>query len=104
GFFNRCAAIRLDGSTLLVTRDRVDKLMFRREHHECRTVERIRTSSVDSDLFVAAIYGKANFRTLALTDPVALHRLDLVRPVEIIDTFEKWIGIIRNLEKPLLQA
>ena len=43
-------------------------------------------------------------RPLGATDPVALHRLDPLGPVQIVDVVQQLLGVVGDLEEPLLQV
>ena len=48
-------------------------------------------------------YSKFQFRPFALSNPIPLHQLDRLWPVDVIQTFQEPIRIVSDLEKPLRQ-
>ncbi len=47
---------------------------------------------------------EVNFSTFALADPVALHFLDRVRPIEIVKVSEQSLGVLGDAQHPLLEG
>ena len=58
--------------------------MFGSQNHKSSAVERIRSGCVNRDLLVRALHREINLRAVRLTDPVGLHLLYLLRPVQLI--------------------
>ena len=48
--------------------------------------------------------GQVKLDALAAADPVALHRLDPLGPLEGVDVVEELLGVVGDLEEPLLQV
>ena len=42
-------------------------------------------------------------RALGAADPVALHRLDVSRPVDLVEALDQPVGVVGDLEEPLLE-
>src|SRR5690606_34430011 len=79
--------------------------MLRRQDQECGAEDRIRAGSEDADgLPLIALQWKVNLSTMAPSDPVFLHGLDMRRPVQIIYRIKQVVGVFRNPKKPLLQT
>ena len=84
--------------------------MFGRKHQEGRTKERIGARRKDGNIggrvtlcsCCRLIKGKANLCSLAAANPVGLSLLNLVWPVERRDVGQELVGILSNLEEPLL--
>ena len=75
--------------------------------------ERIGTRGEDGDLTLVALdglaipvaQGKVDFGALGATDPVSLHLLDALGPAgELLQIVEQLLGILGDLEVPLLQV
>ena len=79
----------------------IDKLMLRCQDHVFRAKERIwaRGKHVDAVAFRREGY----LRTAGATDPVALHGLDLLRPIQQLQIIEQAIRIRGNAHHPLGQ-
>ena len=78
-----------------------DKRMFGGKHHVRRTEESVAASREDGDILVIARNTEIDEGAGGFPDPVALHLLDALRPVEVIEILEKPLGIFRDLEHPL---
>lgn len=48
-----------------------------------------------------ALNGKGYFRTLGFADPVALHILDALAPVQLLQVFQQALCISGNFQHPL---
>ena len=77
------------------------------------TEERIGTRGEDGDLALVALdglailvaQGKVDLGALGATDPVGLHLLDALGPAgELLQVVEQLLGVIGNLEVPLLKV
>ena len=58
----------------------VDKLMLWGQHHVLGAEKRIRSSGKDLDLI--ALSGEGDLRAAGTPNPIALHGLDLLRPIQ----------------------
>ena len=58
--------------------------MLRCQHHKGRTVQCVRSGGIDGDLLIPAVHRKIHLRTVGLTDPLGLHLLNLLWPVQFI--------------------
>ena len=74
--------------------------MLRRDCHESRTVERVWPRSVNQQRIVPGHF-EFDFETFRTTNPVTLHGLDLLRPVDMVQLGQQLIGIIRDFQEPL---
>ncbi len=91
-------AVRPDGG-----RDRVDQRVLRRQHHVGRAEQRVRPGREHLDR-VRARDAEADLRALGAADPVALHRLDRVRPVDPVQVVGQAVGVRGDPHHPLLQV
>src|SRR5690606_2624450 len=65
--------------------------------------ERIGPRREDAQLLGAAVDLEIDLRAFAAPDPVALHLLRAVRPVELVEAFEERVRIGRDLQHPLAE-
>ena len=104
------------GHGLLVLRA-LDELMqagvLGSQDKEGHAKERIGTRGEDGDLALVALdglailvaQGKVDLGALGATDPVGLHLLDALGPAgELLQIVEQLLGVLGNLEVPLLQV
>ena len=64
----------------------------------------IRPGRINIERAGTALQREADFDALRASDPVALHRLDLVWPfVELVQIIQQLFGVICNLHEPLGQ-
>ena len=83
--------------------------MFRSHHHVGRTEQRIATGRVDAEVLVGRLAfgigdGEIHFGTEALANPVLLHVLHALGPVELVEALQQAVAIQRNAHEPLLQV
>jgi hypothetical protein len=75
--------------------------MFRRQHHERRAPQCVRSGGEYLDrVFLLRL--KDHMRAFTLADPVRLQRLHALRPIDAAEV-QQFIGILRNAEVPLIQ-
>ena len=80
------------------------KGMLRRQHHVRGPEKRIRAGREHADRLVRKIaHGKIHLGALGLADPVALHFLRAFGPVELVESFEQPLRILRDAQHPLAQ-
>ena len=72
--------------------------VLRGQHHEGRAPQRVRAGREHLDR--AGLGLERDLRALGAADPVRLHRLDLVGPVEALEV-EQLVGVVGDLEVPL---
>ena len=58
--------------------------MLRRQHHEGGSIQGVRTGGVDRDLVLSSLHREIHFRAVGFADPVGLHFLNLLRPVQLV--------------------
>ena len=77
--------------------------MLGRHHEERRAEQRVRPRCehrvVDPELLAA----ERHLGACAATDPVALHRLDVLGPVDRVEVVEQPLGVVGDPEEPLLE-
>ena len=96
--------IRLHGFFLLRSRQLLDPFALRRQHHEGDAINRVGTGGEDGHLvFLRTVENMEHqLCALALADPVALHFLEGVGPVELFEIVQQAFGISTHAELPLL--
>ena len=80
--------------------------MLRSEHHVGSTEEGVRASGEDPDLggdLRADLSCEVNLGTAGATNPIALHGLDLVRPVQQLQIIDQAVGVSGDAHHPLAQ-
>ena len=75
--------------------------MLRSQRHVGGAEQRVRTGSEHIDAVLAC--SKGNFGTVRASDPVALHGLDLVRPIQVLEVVDQAIGVRGDAHHPLLE-
>ncbi len=50
------------------------------------------------------LIGKGNLRALGAANPVALHQLDRLGPVDPVEVVQQPVGVSGDLEEPLLEV
>ena len=58
--------------------------MLRSQYHEGCAVQGIRTGGINGDLLVSSLNLEINLSTVGFSDPLALHFLNLLRPVQFV--------------------
>ena len=104
----------LDGGTGHVVAQRVGlvcaldqlfhELMLRGEHEEGRAEQRVGPGREDGDVPVELGNVEPDLGAFRAADPVALHRLDAVGPLDVLQVVEQLVGVRRRLEEPLLEV
>ena len=82
---------------------RQDIGMFGGHHEEGRAEQGVRASREDRVVDPESTTVERDLRAGAAPDPVALHRLDVLRPVDRIEIVQQPVGVVGDLEEPLLQ-
>ena len=106
GFLARLLDVVAHARAIIVRRHLLDQRMLRRQHHERRAEQGVRSRREDADCFAfVAGHRKIDFCALAAPDPVGLHQAHLVRPlVEQLQIVQQTLGIVGDLEEPLLEV
>ncbi len=102
GLQGRGTAVRGDVGGLLGGRDHVHQRVLRRQHHVGRAEQRVGAGREDLDLLVAD--REAHAGAVAAPDPVALHGLDLLRPVQPVQVVDQPVGVRGDPHHPLAQV
>ena len=78
--------------------------MLRREDRIGHAEARVRPSGEDADRDLwTTLDDQVHLGPFRAADPVSLHRLDPLRPLERVEALEQLVGIIGDLEEPLLE-
>ena len=86
---------------------RVDERVLGREHHEGRAEERVGAGGEDLDAVLLARAGddgEGDPGALGPADPVALHELDLLGPVDAVEVVGQPVGVRGDAHHPLAQV
>ena len=86
----------------LVGVDPRDELVLGREHEERRAVQRVGARREDRDVLVQLLDPEQDLGALGAADPVALARLDRLRPVDGLEIVEQRLRVVGDPEEPLL--
>ena len=81
----------------------VDERVLGRQHHVRRAEQRVGPRREDRDDVVAARHPEVDRRSGAPSDPVPLHDLDRVGPVELLEVVEQAVGVGGDPQHPLLE-
>ena len=73
------------------------------EHEEGRAEECVGPRREDRVFGPQLVAAEDDLGPFGAADPVALHRLDVLRPVDLVQIFEQAVGVIGDLEEPLLE-
>jgi hypothetical protein len=78
--------------------------MLRRQHHEGDAEDGVRARGEEFDLLAGmAGHRESELGSLRTADPVALHQLDALGPVDGVEVFDQAVGVRGNFEVPLLE-
>ncbi len=102
----RLQDVRLDLGLLFRRGQPGDQRVLRRQHHEGYTEDGIGAGGKYPDLFLGhagVVKAKRYLRAEALADPVALHALDALGPVDTLE-LQQLVGVLRDPEEPLLEV
>ena len=76
-------------------------MVFGRQHHEGGAEQGVRAGGEHLDPLTAGGLGEEHPGTLGTTDPVALHGLDLVRPVQLVQVRQQAFRVGGDAQHPL---
>ena len=83
----------------------VDERVLGRQHGIGHAEARVRARGEDLDVQIrASLDGHAELGALGSTDPVALHGLHALGPVEAVQSVQQLVGVARDAEEPLLEV
>ena len=74
--------------------------MLRSDDHEGDAEERVRTCCVDAECFISAGYGEVHERAFGFTDPVLLLSTDVLREVDLVESFKELVRIFGYAQIP----
>ena len=77
--------------------------MLGRHHEEGRAEQRVGAGGEDGVVDAHLRAGEGDLGALGAADPVALHRLDVMRPVDRVEVVQQAVGVVGDAEEPLLQ-
>ncbi len=80
-----------------------DVRMLGRHDEECCAEQRVRPGGEDGVVDAELLAAERDLRPLASADPVALHGLDVLGPVDQLEVIQQSVGVVRDPEEPLLQ-
>ena len=75
--------------------------MLRGHRHVGHAHQRVGTRGVDIERLFRPFNRKAYFDAARLADPVALHDLDRLRPVDVVQFVEQFFGVVGDAQEPL---
>ena len=96
--------VGVHGGALLRARDHVDQGVLGREHHEGDPVQRVGPGREHLDADVVPLDREADLRPLGAADPLALHGLDRLRPVQPLEVVDEPVRVGRDPQHPLLEG
>ena len=77
--------------------------MLRRHHEEGRAEERVGAGREDRVVDPQLLVAEDHLGALGAPDPVALHRLDVLGPVDRREVVEQPLGVVGDAQEPLLE-
>ena len=77
--------------------------MLGRHHEEGRAEQRVGAGREDRVVDAELAAAEVDLGAVAAADPVALHRLDVLGPVDRVEVVEQPVGVVGDLEEPLLE-
>src|SRR5699024_2094255 len=78
------------------------QLVLRSQHHVLSAKQSVRTGGKYADVVAFGI--ESSFCTAGAANPVALHGLDLLRPIKQLQVIQQAIGVRSNAHHPLAQV
>ena len=101
----RPAAQLVDGRALLVGGELVDQGMLGRQHGVGHAEAGVGAGGEDPERQVRrGRRRQVELGALGAPDPVALHGLDPLGPVEVVERVEQLVGVVGDAEEPLLEV
>ena len=107
GFFGNFGFVIFAIASLLFRRgDLINELVFRRQHHVSRAKQRVGPRGEHADSGIgnrqSAIGNrKIHFRAFAAANPVPLHFLERIAPVNRVEVVQQFLGVGGDAEHPL---
>ena len=97
----RAIDVDAHGGGLFGSGEFIDQGMLRREHHVSGAEQRIGPRGVNGEISAGAGNGETHVGALRAANPVALHSLHALGPVEPIEILEQAIGVGGDFQHPL---
>jgi len=82
----------------------VDQGMLGSQHHVGGTEKGVRTGGEDPQFVGMPLHAEADLGPFTPADPVGLHLLDLLRPVQALEIVDQALGVFRDRIEPLRQV
>ena len=77
--------------------------VFGSEHEEGRAKERVGAGREDGVFGAELVAAEDHLGALRAADPIALHRLDVLGPVDRVQILKQPVGVVGDLEEPLFE-
>ena len=100
-FPRRLCLIRLDFRFLFRRNDCVQQVALWRKHHVRRAEQRVWTRGKNRDLRVGILDLENDLRALGSADPVALHFLERIAPLDAVEIVQQALGVGGDAQHPL---
>ena len=105
GRFCRCfVAVFFYGILLLCGCQCSQTFIFGSQHHKGTAVQCIRSCGVNSDFIIRACQLEINLSTIGFANPVGLHFLYLIRPIQLIQILQQSVCVCCDFQHPLTQV
>ncbi len=82
----------------------INQRILRRKNHIGNSKQCIRTCCEDGYCLIVSFNLKANFCAFTSSNPVFLHQLRLLWPIEIIQIIDQFLCVLGRLPKPLIES
>ncbi len=82
---------------------RSDVGVLGRHHEEGRAEQRVGAGGEDGVVDAELLAAEGHLGALAAPDPVALHRLDVLGPVDRVEVAQQPLGVVGDAQEPLLE-
>ena len=100
-FPRRLCLIRLDFRFLFRRNDCVQQIALWRKHHVRRAEQRVWTRGKNRDLRIGILDLENDLRALGSADPVALHFLERIAPLDAVEIVQQTLGVGGDAQHPL---
>ena len=101
GLVRRFVDVGVDGGALFAGRDPGNERVLRRQYAVGGAEERVRPGREHGKALVGAGDRHPDLGAVGLADPVALHLLDVIGPVDVVEVLEQALGVGGDPEHPL---
>ena len=96
--------VTLHRFTMLLSGQLLHHGMLRCQHQECGAVQGVRSGRKYGQLLIGILDAEIHLCAVGAADPLGLHLLYLLRPVQLVQIIQKTIRIGRDLQHPLTQV